>query len=84
MSLLDKLKKNSSIKDIDILSKSKFFNKKEMISTKVPAMNIALSGDIDGGFTSGLTIFAGVSKHFKCVDGETRIDVYISEDDLED
>lgn len=63
--LLSKLKKNSTIKDSDILSGSKFFNKKDMIPTSVPAINIALSGKIDGGLTPGLTIWAGPSKHFK-------------------
>lgn len=65
MSLLDKLKKNSTIKDTAILADSKFFNKKDMIPTSVPAINIALSGSLDGGLTPGLTMFAGPSKHFK-------------------
>lgn len=65
MSLLDKLKKNSTIKDTDVLSESKFFNKKDMISTPVPMINVALSGDLDGGLTPGLTMWAGPSKHFK-------------------
>lgn len=65
MSLLDKLKKNSTIKDTAVLANSKFFNAKDMISTSVPAINIALSGRIDGGLTPGLTMFAGPSKHFK-------------------
>ncbi|CAB4143734.1 RecA RecA/RadA recombinase [uncultured Caudovirales phage] len=65
MSLLDKLKKNSTIKDTAVLSQSKFFTKKDMITTSVPAINIALSGRIDGGLTPGLTMFAGPSKHFK-------------------
>jgi RecA/RadA recombinase len=65
MSLLDKIKKNSTIKDSAILSKSKFFQAKDMIQTSIPAMNIALSGDIEGGFTPGLTMWAGPSKHFK-------------------
>ena len=65
MSILDKIKKNSSIKDSAILSKSKFFNDKDMISTAVPAINIALSGKLDGGLTPGLTMWAGPSKHFK-------------------
>jgi RecA/RadA recombinase len=65
MSLLDKLKKNSTIKDTAIVADSKFFNKKDMISTSVPAINIALSGKIDGGLTPGLTMWAGPSKHFK-------------------
>ena len=33
MSILDKIKKNSSIKDSAILAKSKFFNNKDMIQT---------------------------------------------------
>ena len=65
MSLLDKIRKNSTIKDTDILSESKFFNKKDMISTAIPAINIALSGRLDGGLTPGLTMWAGPSKHFK-------------------
>jgi RecA/RadA recombinase len=65
MSILDKIKKNSSIKDSAILSKSKFFTQKDMIPTAVPAVNIALSGSIDGGLTPGLTMWAGPSKHFK-------------------
>jgi RecA/RadA recombinase len=65
MSLLDKLKKNSTIKDTAVLSQSKFFNKKDMIPTAIPAINIALSGALDGGLTPGLTMWAGPSKHFK-------------------
>ena len=65
MSLLDKLKKNTTIKDSSILNKSKFFTDKDMIQTEVPMINVALSGSLDGGFTSGLTMLAGPSKHFK-------------------
>ena len=65
MSLLDKLKKNSTIKDTAILSRSIFFEEKDMIQTMIPAVNVALSGSLDGGFTPGLTMWAGPSKHFK-------------------
>lgn len=65
MHLLDKLKKNSTIKDTAILSESKFFNAKDMIQTQVPMINVALSGRLDGGLAPGLTMFAGPSKHFK-------------------
>ena len=65
MSILDKIKKNSSIKESAILSKSKFFTQKDMISTSVPIINVALSGRLDGGLTPGLTMWAGPSKHFK-------------------
>jgi len=65
MSLLEKLKKNSTIKETEILSKSKFFNSKDLIQTPVPMINVALSGRLDGGLSPGLTVFAGPSKHFK-------------------
>ena len=65
MSILEKIKKNSSIKESAVLSKSKFFQNKDMITTSIPAINIALSGKIDGGLTPGLTMWAGPSKHFK-------------------
>lgn len=63
--LLNKLMKNSTIKDTDILADSKFFNEKDMIPTNVPGINIALSGKINGGLAPGLTVWAGPSKHFK-------------------
>lgn len=65
MSILDKIKKNTSIKEASILSKSKFFTDKDMIPTSVPIINVALSGELDGGLTPGLTMWAGPSKHFK-------------------
>lgn len=63
--LLDKIKKTSTIKESAILAQSKFFTKKDMVATSVPAINIALSGRLDGGLTPGLTMWAGPSKHFK-------------------
>ena len=65
MSILDKIKKSSTIKDSSILSNSKFFTKKDMIPTSIPIINVALSGRLDGGLTPGLTMWAGPSKHFK-------------------
>ena len=63
--VMDKLKKNSRIKDTSILNESVFFSEKDMIATDVPMVNVALSGSIDGGLTPGLTVLAGPSKHFK-------------------
>jgi len=62
---MDKLKKNSKIKTTEVLSQSKFFTEKDMISTDVPMINVALSGSIDGGLAPGMTVLAGPSKHFK-------------------
>jgi len=65
MSIMDKLKKNSKVKQTSVLSESKFFNNKDMIPTEVPMINVALSGDMNGGLAPGLTVLAGPSKHFK-------------------
>jgi len=65
MSLLEKLKKSSRVTGADVLSDSKLFGEKELTPTPVAMVNVALSGSIDGGLASGLTVLAGPSKHFK-------------------
>lgn len=65
MSLLDKLKSVGSIKNSDVLSESSFFNMKDCIPTELPILNIAFSGEVDGGLVPGLSIIAGPSKSFK-------------------
>jgi RecA/RadA recombinase len=60
-----KLKKNSKVSGTSVLSQSEFFNEKEITTIDVPMLNVALSGRVDGGLTSGLTVLAGPSKHFK-------------------
>lgn len=63
--LLDKLMKTTRVAGADILADSKFFAEKDLTSTSVGMVNVALSGSIDGGLASGLTVLAGPSKHFK-------------------
>jgi len=65
MSIMDKLKKNSKLKHTAILSESRFFNEKDFTTTDVPMINVALSGSVDGGLSSGMIVLAGPSKHFK-------------------
>lgn len=65
MSLLDKMLKAGNIKSASVLSKSSFFNAKEIIPTDLPILNIAFSGSLDGGLLPGLTVVAGASKSFK-------------------
>ncbi len=69
--LMAKLRKNSSFKDgrVNILSESKFLHEKDSTPTNIPAMNVAFSGSLNGGYTSGLTMIAGPSKHFKTAFG---------------
>lgn len=77
-SLLSKVMSNSSLKWIDTLDDSVVFNDKDNIRTNCPALNIACSGDAFGGFTSGLTIFAGPSKHFKSMLGLRLVGAYLN------
>lgn len=65
MSVLDRMLKTGSTKNASVIADSTFFNDKEMVTTRLPVLNAAFSGDIKGGFTSGLTILAGESKTFK-------------------
>ncbi|QFR56583.1 recA-like DNA recombinase [Stenotrophomonas phage Mendera] len=64
-SLAERILKNSVIKEAAVLDKSQFFKKKDLVRTMIPLLNLAQSGELDGGFGSGLTVWAGPSKHFK-------------------
>ena len=64
-SIMDKLKKNSTIAHTEVLSESQFFGDTDVVPTDVPMINVALSGNTEGGITPGLTVLAGPSKHFK-------------------
>ena len=77
MSIMDKLKKNSKIKETSILADSKFFNSQDMVPTDVPMINVALSGSVDGGLAPGLTVLAGPSKHFKTSFGLIMASAYL-------
>ncbi len=57
--------KNSTSKMTAPIMDSKVYGKKDMATTPVPMVNVALSGRIDGGLTPGLLMLAGPSKHFK-------------------
>ena len=77
-SLLDRMRGAGSIKMSNVLSKSDFFAEKDQTPTKFPILNIALSGKLDGGLTSGLTVLAGPSKHFKSLAGLVLVQAYMS------
>lgn len=75
--LLKRMKSVGTIKVASILSESSLFNAKDMITTPIPALNIALSGRIDGGLTPGLSIIAGPSRHFKSMFGLIMVRAYM-------
>ena len=77
MSLRKRLLANSNI--ATMLEDSDIFKGTDFISTGVPILDIALSGEIGKGLTRGLTIFAGPSKHFKSLLGLIVIRRYMEE-----
>lgn len=77
--LLDRIKKAGSIKMASTLSESSFFNEKDMVPTNIPAINMALSGRLDGGLTPGLSILAGPSRHFKSMFGLVMVKAYMDQ-----
>lgn len=74
--LLERIKNNTTIAAASYLSDSNFVST-DMIPTDVPAVNIALSGSVDGGLTSGITTIAGPSKHFKTAFGLLLMKAYL-------
>jgi len=65
MSLTERLLNASTLKNVSLIDDSKVFGKKSVVTTDIPALNVALSGELDGGFYSGITTFASPSRHFK-------------------
>lgn len=63
--LLERLKKNSTIKETALISESSVYHDRESIPTDIPILNLALSGRFDGGIECGLLGIGAPSKHFK-------------------
>jgi len=79
MSIMDRMIKTSTIKESEILSKSNFMEKSET-PTPIPMINVALSGSMDGGIKSGLSVLAGPSKHFKSTFALLMLKSYLDAD----
>ena len=75
---MDKMRKAGSIKTTNILSESNFFNEKDVIPTDIPIINLALSGNVNKGLTSGLTFIAGPSRNFKSLLGLVLVKAYMN------
>lgn len=63
--LIEKIMAAKTSKSAIAFDKSQSIQNKDCITTSIPALNIALSGEIDGGLEPGLLVIAGPSKHFK-------------------
>lgn len=77
MSLMERLKKKSTTGYAKPIRESELMNSKDQVRTEIPAINIALSAQIDGGLTSGITSIAGPSKHFKTLLGWILVRNYL-------
>ena len=64
-SLMDRMLKNSTLKHAAMLSESEILNEMPAVPTRIPMLNLALNGKIDGGISRGLVMLAGASKSFK-------------------
>lgn len=76
--LAEKLLKIGSTKHQALFSESQFFNNRELVMTRLPALNIALSGDARGGVGAGITIIGGESKTFKTSTSLFAIQAYLA------
>lgn len=79
-SVLERMKGIGAVKNAELVSTSEFFKPKKPIPTQVPIINIAFSGSLIGGITSGLSVFAGPSKHFKSALGLVCVRAYLNSD----
>lgn len=60
------------------LSESEVYQDRDITTSSIPCINIALSGEVDGGFGSGVGILAGPSKHYKSNTGLILVSDYLN------
>jgi hypothetical protein len=77
LSLAERMMKNSTSKLTAPLDKSVLVNQRDIVSLPVIGMNLAFSGEVDGGFTSSITTWAGPSKHFKTLFALIQVKAYL-------
>ena len=79
MSIMEKLVNTSNIKEAELLENSNFMEK-SFTPTSIPMINVGLSGSMEGGLSSGLTVLAGPSKHFKTTFALLMLKSYLDSD----
>lgn len=78
-SILERLKKNSTLELTSTISESAVLLDGFDVPTSIPVMNIALTGSLKSGLRSGITIFAGESKHFKSMYSLFLVSAYMKQ-----
>ncbi|MDX8383302.1 MAG: recombinase RecA [Ghiorsea sp.] len=77
-SLSERILKNSLLKRAEIFATSTHMDG-SFTSTPIPMLNVALSGKLGSGLSSGLTVIAGPSKHFKSLIGLVCVASFLKE-----
>jgi RecA/RadA recombinase len=76
--LLDKILKASSVKNTSILSESILFTDRDVITTEIPIINVAYSGELNGGIPAGVNLWAGPSKSYKTLGTLMCVKAYLN------
>lgn len=65
--LMKRLVKNSKLQKTSVLAESEYYKdtNDHMFKTRIPMLNVALSGRTDGGMSPGVLMLCGKSKSFK-------------------
>lgn len=79
LTLAERMMKTVRSPHAAMLNKSVLTNEKTVTTTRVLGMNIALSGELFGGFQSGVTQWAGPSKHFKTLFALIQVKAYLDQ-----
>ncbi len=77
LSLTERILKTSGSKYASVLSTSELMLDRDIVDVGVIGINIAMSGEVDKGFTSSITQWAGPSKHFKTLFALIQVAAYL-------
>lgn len=75
--LLKKIMKASTIKETSLLSESEIYTNEIFVPTKIPLLNLFLSGKFKGGIAGNHTAIAGASASFKSMIGLILVKTYL-------
>jgi RecA/RadA recombinase len=75
--LLKKILKVSKIKETSLLSESEIYNNETFVPSKIPCLNLYLSGNFDGGLAGNHLMIAGEPSSFKSMIGLILLKTYL-------
>lgn len=80
MSIYDKLAKTGSLKSRN-MTDAYALSDSDKIVTDIPAMNIGMTGEVDGGMYPGIFAIAGPSKHYKTLFALEFVRAFLDKDE---